>query len=104
MVRVPKNTYFNSLNTGLNILTELQDKWSEKLNDEIRLDTLSNSFKNAKRYSPSIYQHFIQYKLFHRRIVHNELLHKMGISTTLLETIEHVYIGCPNAIHLWQET
>ena len=39
-----KNTYFNSQNTGLNILTELQDKWSEKLNDEIRLDTLSNSF------------------------------------------------------------
>ena len=54
-----KSTYFNSQNTGLNILRELQDKWSEKLKDEIRLDTLSNSFKNAKRYSPSLYQHFI---------------------------------------------
>ena len=57
--KVNKNTYFNSQNKGLNILTELQDKWSEKLNNEIRLDTLSNSFKNAKRYSPSVYQHFI---------------------------------------------
>ena len=35
-----KNTYFNSQNTGLNILTELQDKWSEKLNDKTRLDTI----------------------------------------------------------------
>ena len=64
-----------------------------------------------QRYSQSVYQHFIQYKLLHRRIVHNKLLHKMGISTTPnclfcneLETIEHVYMECPNAIHLWQET
>ena len=35
----------------------------------------------------------------------------MGISTTPnclfcneLETIEHVYMKCPNAIHVWQET
>ena len=106
-----KNTYFNSRNTGNNILTELQVKWSENLNDEIRLDTLSNSFKNATKYSPSVYQHLIQFELLHRRTVHNKLLHKMGISTTPnclfcndLETIEHVYIECPNAIHLWQET
>ena len=67
--------------------------------------TLSNSFKNAKRYL-SVYQHFIQYKLLHRRMVHNKLLHKMGISTTPnclfcneWETIEHVYMECPNAVH-----
>ena len=91
-------------------MTELQDKWSQKLNDGIRLDTLSNSFKNAKKYSPSVYQHFNQYKLVHRRIVHNKLLHKMGISETpnclycgTTETIEHVYLDCPNVVNLWQE-
>ena len=92
-----KNTYFNSKNTGNNVLIDLQFKWSENLNDEIRLDTFANSFKNAKKYSPSVYQHFIQYKLLHRRIVHTRLLYKMGISTTpnclycnSTETIEHV--------------
>ena len=49
-----KNTYFNSQNTGLNILIELQGKWSEKLNDEIRLYTLSNSFQNAEILSVGI--------------------------------------------------
>ena len=66
-----KNTYFNSQNTGNNVLSELQIKWSTKLNEDTILDTISNSFKNAKTFSPSVYQHFIQYKLLHRRIVHN---------------------------------
>ena len=57
-----KNTYFNASNTGNNVLNDLQTKWSEKLNDEIRLDTLSNSFKNAKKYSTSVYQNLLQYK------------------------------------------
>ena len=43
--------------------------------------------------------------------MHNKLLHKMGISLTpncsfcnTLETIEHIYLECPNAINVWQET
>ena len=75
-----KNTYFNVPNTGNEVLNDLQIEWSEKLNDEIRLDTLTKSFKNAKKYSLSVYQHFLQYKLLHRRIVHNTLLFRMGIS------------------------
>ena len=61
VVKGNKNIYFNLKNTGNNINLELKDKWSNKLNEEIRLDTLSNSFKNAKKYSPSVYQHFIQF-------------------------------------------
>ena len=101
-----KNTYFNSVNTGNNVLIDLQHEWSKSLNDKIRLDTLTNSFKNAKKYSPSVYQHFIQYKLLPRSIVHNRSLCKMGISETPnclycnnTETIEHVYIKCINATH-----
>ena len=106
-----KNTYYNVTNTGNMVLNDLQTKWSEKLNDDIRIDTLSNSFKNAKKYSPSVYQHFLQYKLIHRRIVHNTLLFRMGISNTPNclfcdepETIEHVYLECPNAVNLWFNT
>ena len=94
-----KNIYANLQPTEINTIVEIQRKWSEKLKDEIRLGTLSNSFKNAKKYSPSIYQHFNQYKLLHRRIVNNNLLHKMRISVTPnclfcneTETIEHIYM------------
>ena len=106
-----KNAYFSKQASDLYVLSDLQGKWSQKLNDEIRLDTISNSFKNAKKISPSVYQHFNKYKLIHRRIVHNKLLYKMGISETpnclycgITETIEHVYLECPNVIDLWQET
>ena len=41
----------------------------------------------------------------------NRLLFKMGISTppncllcNVLETIEHIYMECPNVVNLWQET
>ena len=106
-----KNTYFNASNTGNNVLNDLQTKWSEHLNDVIRVGTLSNSFQNAKKSSPSAYQHFIQYKVLHRSVVHNKFLHKMGISRTpnclfcnQLETIEHIYTECPNVIQPWQVT
>ena len=106
-----KNIYFNLQSASLNTITNLQDIWSVKLNDDIRIDTLSNSFKNAKKYSPSVYQHFKQYKLLHRRIVHNKMLCKMGISETPnclfcneTETIEHIYLKCPNVIQLWHQT
>ena len=102
-VKGNKNIYFNLKNTGNNIHLELKDKWSNKLNEDIRLDTVSNSFKNAKKFSFSVYQHFIQYKLLHRKTVHNKLLHKMGISETpnclfcdIPETIEHIYLECTN--------
>ena len=91
------------MDTGNIVLTNIQHKWSEGLNESIQLDTLIKAFKNAKKekYSPSVYQHFIQ--SIHRRIVHNKIVHKMGISGTPnclycnnVETIEHVYIECEN--------
>ena len=46
----------------------------------------------------------------YRRIVNNRLLHKMKITETpcclfcnQIETIEHIYLDCPNTIHIWQE-
>ena len=49
-----ENTYFNSVNRGNKVLIDLRHKWSQNLNEEIRLDTLTNSFKNAKMISPYI--------------------------------------------------
>ena len=43
-----KNTYFNSFPVIRNTMVNLQNKWSERLNDDIRIDTISNSFKTPK--------------------------------------------------------
>ena len=74
--------------------------------------TMQAAFKNAKKFSPSVYQYYNQYKLIHRRTVNNQLLKKMNIidSKNCLfckeypETIEHIYLSCTNAIRLWNET
>ena len=87
-----KNTYFNSTNTGNTVLIDLQFKWSKNLNDEIRLDTFANSFKNAKKYSPSVYQHFIQYKLLHRRIVHKRSLKLRIVYIVIAQKLLNMYI------------
>ena len=106
-----KNTYFGSSSLNDNVIVELRDKWCKTMNDEIRLHTISKAFKIAKTNSPSVYQHFIQYKLLHRRVVNNKLLYKMGISETPnclfchnIETIEHIYIECENVTELWNNT
>ena len=101
-----KNTYFSTINTGNMVLTHIQQKWSESLNDEVQLEVLIKAFKSAKQYSPSMYQHFNQFKL-----VHDKMLFKIGISDTPnclycnnLETIEHMYIECDNVVQLWRNT
>ena len=105
-----KNTYFNLFDNNNRVICELQEKWSGKMNDNIMLDTISKAFKNAKKFSPSVFQHFTQFKLLHRRIVNNQLLHKMKIIEdphclfcNHIETIEHIYLECPNAIYIWHE-
>ena len=107
-----KNIYFNILGKDPYCINIIKEKWSEHLNDEINTKTLQAYFKNAKQYSPSVYQYYNQYKLIHRRTVHNQLLKKMKIveSENCLfckdqtETIEHIYLQCPNSINLWNET
>ena len=107
-----KNIYFNILGKDPYCMNTIKEKWSEHLNDEINTKTLLASFKNAKKYSPSVYQYYNQYKLIHLRTVHNQLLKRMKIvesENCLLckdqtETIEDIYLQCPNSINLWNET
>ena len=75
-------------------------------------DTIVTYFKNAKKFAPSVYQYYNQYKLVHRRTVNNRLLKRIIIVDTefclfcneLIETIEHIYLYCDNVNHLWNGT
>ena len=71
-----KNIYFNTMEKNTYSITALKERWCEVLNDDICDITLLNSFKNAKKFSPSVYQHYNQYKLLHRNTVNNQLLKK----------------------------
>ena len=81
----------------------IQDRWSHILMDDVHIDTMTRAFKNAnyKSYSASVYQHYNQCKLLHRRTLNNKLLYKMGISPTdkclifteHIDTIEHIYLS-----------
>ena len=90
----------------------LKDKWCERLNDEININTIQNAFKNTKKYSLSAYQYYNQFKLIHGCTVHNQLLKKMNIIESEkclfckdeIETIEHAYLYCVNSSKLWQDT
>ena len=106
-----KNVYFNSLKDDISFINVLREKWCEALND-ITDATLFKSFKNAKRFAPSVYQYYNQYKLIHRRTINNQLLKRINIvdSDTCLfykdctDTIEHIYLHCNIIKKLWNDT
>ena len=107
-----KNTYTNIMGKDHFSVDALKDKWCERLNDEININTIQNAFKNTKNYSLSAYQYYSQLKLIHGRMVHNQLLKKMNIIDSEkclfckdeVETIEHEYLYCVNSSKLWQDT
>ena len=107
-----KNTYFNINTDKVELIQEIRDKWATSFNEDIFMSTIQNSFKNAKRFSTSAYQHFNQYKLIHRRTINNQLLQRMELSETENclfceegpETIEHIYLLCRNSIKIWSDT
>ena len=107
-----KNVYSYITGRDTNIVCNIKEKWSETLNDDIPLSTVQLSLTNAKKFSPSVYQYYNQFKLIHMRTVNNKLLKEMGIierETCLyckdhIETIEHIYLSCSNTITIWNET
>ena len=107
-----KNVYSCLVGRDVNITCTIRDKWSESLNDEVFLIAVQTAFKNAKKFSPTVYQHYNQFKLIHRRTINNCLLKKMGITEDEnclfckdhIETIEHIYISCNNTVRIWNET
>ena len=77
-----KSVYFRSLCKDLTTIANLQAKRSQTLMDEVSVKTITKAFKNAKSYSPSVYQQYNQFKLLHRRTVNNKVLCRIGISPT----------------------
>ena len=106
-----KNTYINIMGKDFSV-DAIKDKWCERLNDEISINTIQNAFKNTKNYASSAYQYYNQFKLIHGRTVHNQLLKKMNIIDSEkclfckdeVETIEHAYLYCANSSKLWLDT
>ena len=106
-----RNVYTNIVGKDPNIVCVVRDKWSETLNDEVPLITIQSSLVNARRFSPSVYQYYNQFKLIHKRTVNNRLLKKMGIiedenclfCKDHVETIEHIYLSCVNTIRIWND-
>ena len=108
------NKYIPVLLTQGTNIKQVQENRSKHLNDDtcITSGTVTKGFKNIKTIAPSVYQYFNNFKLLHRRTVHNKLLFKMGISETHnclfckteTETIEHIYIECDKVKILWKVT
>ena len=107
-----QNTYFNINSDNDNIVIDIRDKWANSFNEDIFPSTIHRSFKNAKQFATSAYQHLNQFKLIHRRTINNQLLRRMNLSDTENclycnegpETIEHIYLQCRNSIKIWFDT
>ena len=67
-----KNVYFSTIESGDSILKQVQENWPKHLNDDITFGTVTKGFKNIKTKAPSVYQHFNNFKLLHRRTVHKK--------------------------------
>ena len=65
------NIYFSIIESGNDNIEFLHNKWSICLNEDINFETVVKGFKKAKTNAPSVFQHFKQYKLLHRRTLHN---------------------------------
>ena len=81
------------------MLKRVQENWSKHLNGDIAFATVTTGFKNIKTIAPSVYQHFNNFMLLHRRMVLINLSIKIGILVsetpkckTGTETIEHTRI------------
>ena len=107
-----QNTYFDINSDNDNIVNDIKDKWATSFNEDIFPSTIHRSFKNAKQFSTTAYQHFNQFKLIHRRTINNQLLRRMNLSDTENclycnegpETIEHIYLHCRNSVKIWFDT
>ena len=67
-----------------NIIKEVKDKWEERLNVDIRYETVEQAFMELPKCKESVYQKYLQFKLLHHRTAINEKLYTMKLSETNL--------------------
>ena len=76
-----KNVDFSTIESGKNVVKQVQEKWAKHFNDDITFDTVTSGFENMTGIARLVYQHLNYFRILHRRTVHNTLI-KMGISET----------------------
>ena len=93
------------------IVSKCAEKWSESLLEEMSKVNLSQSFKKIDKDIDCTYVRYLQFRLMHRIIFTNELLHRMKIvdspecplCNNIPETIEHLFIVCHKIHRLCRE-
>ena len=86
-----------------NIIKEVKEKWDERLNVDIRYETVEQAFIELPKCKESAYQKYLQFKLLHHRTAINEKLSETNlcqICKTSIETIEHAFLECPSVTSL----
>ena len=68
------------INFNRNILKLVKDKWSEKLNLDINLET---AIIYLHKFSKDFYVKIVQLKMIHYRVITNSLLMKIGLKEEL---------------------
>ena len=104
-------TYNRLMKYDGNIIKEVKDKWDERLNEDIKYETVEQAFMELPKCKESAYQKYLQFKLLHHRTAINEKLYTMKLSDTNLcqicktsiETIEHSFLECSSMISLWRQ-
>ena len=41
-----KNVYFSTIESGYNIIKQVQEKWAKRFDEDISFDTVTSGFKN----------------------------------------------------------
>ena len=104
--------FYNILKTNnYNILLNVQRKWEEALEEEIRIDIIEHAFKNINKMKEDSFTKYLQFRMLHRRIVTNKALCEMGIKEDNacphcqdhIETIEHAFLQCEMAKNIWKD-
>ena len=103
--------YNKLMNYNTGILIEVKNKWENALNEEIPYNIIEYAFKEISNIDSGTYTKYFQFKLLHSRIITNEKLYTMNISSTNMcktclteiDTLRHMFLECHNTIILWNQ-
>ena len=102
--------YSKVKNSDTHILDTLVEKWAE--NSDVVTDAISvsRSFHKHHLNYKDTYLKYLQFRSLHHRFYTNEKLYNMGLvqsnlcsmCKTEVDSIEHMFLGCPHVIELWE--
>lgn len=110
IVKLPKRKIYDNLVESSGILNSLKNKWETKLGHNIDQNKFQDVFFNIPKLTPNPKFRSFQFRFVHRRIFHNDILHKWKMTDSALcyycgsdyETIEHLYFQCGITKRFWE--